>query len=172
MKLLLSIIVVVFTAIIIYFFVLAYLSKSNQPLGMVDNMLAPCPQKPNCVCSEYSDDVAHFVMPINVGASVSTLPHTPDDILIMVKEAVVALGGKLQPDSQKQQVSGFYLAATFTSSFFGFIDDVELRFDIEHNVLHLRSASRVGHSDFNANRKRINRLKENINQRLFIRGNT
>lgn len=168
MKLLLTIIVVLFTVIILYFFILAYLSKNDQAMGIVDNTLAPCPQKPNCVCSEYADDEAHFVTPINWTTSVASLQHTPDEIVVVVKEVIAALGGKLLPDLETQQASDLYLAATFQSSFFGFIDDVELRVDTEHQLLHLRSASRVGHSDFGVNRKRIEELKENILLRLSL----
>jgi len=52
-----------------------------------------------------------------------------------------------------------YLAATFTSSLFRFVDDLELRIDTVQKTIHLRSASRVGHSDLGVNRKRVERLK-------------
>lgn len=47
------------------------------------------------------------------------------------------------------------MAAIFTSKFFGFVDDLECRIDQANHTIHLRSASRVGHSDFGANRKRV-----------------
>ena len=52
-----------------------------------------------------------------------------------------------------------YLAGTFTSSIFRFVDDLEVRIDSDRNTVHLRSASRVGRSDLGANRKRVERLK-------------
>jgi uncharacterized protein (DUF1499 family) len=54
--------------------------------------------------------------------------------------------------------TGDYLAATFRTPLLGFIDDLEARLDREAGVIQLRSASRVGHSDLGANRKRIERL--------------
>lgn len=51
-----------------------------------------------------------------------------------------------------------YLHATFTSLVFRFVDDVEFYVDSEARLLHYRSASRVGHSDFGVNRKRMQKL--------------
>ena len=52
-----------------------------------------------------------------------------------------------------------YLAVTFTSSIFRFVDDLEIRIDTDQQLIHLRSASRVGRSDGGVNRKRLERLK-------------
>jgi uncharacterized protein (DUF1499 family) len=35
------------------------------------------------------------------------------------------------------------------------VDDVELRLDADQGLIHIRSASRVGRSDFGVNRKRV-----------------
>ncbi len=59
-----------------------------------------------------------------------------------------------------------YLAATFSSSFFGFIDDVEFRVDTQNQLIHIRSAARLGYSDFGVNKKRVNNLKTIIRQQL------
>jgi uncharacterized protein (DUF1499 family) len=56
-----------------------------------------------------------------------------------------------------------YLAATFTSSIFRFVDDLEIRVDPDKNQVQLRSASRVGRGDGGVNRKRIERLKRIYN---------
>jgi uncharacterized protein (DUF1499 family) len=53
-----------------------------------------------------------------------------------------------------------YFSATFSVSIFGFIDDLEVRMDPVRQVIHIRSASRVGRSDLGVNRKRIERLKK------------
>ncbi|SIT05059.1 DUF1499 domain-containing protein [Neptunomonas antarctica] len=164
MKLLLTSIVVIFSAIIIYFFVLGYISKKGQPLGLVDSKLAPCSQKPNCVCSEYPADLTHYVQPLDVVVDAANVKNTPALVMATVKKAVIEAGGKLQPVSTSEK--DYYLAATFKSSLFGFIDDVEMRFDIEGRKLHLRSASRVGRSDFGMNRKRMKKLSESITRRL------
>ncbi|MDQ6965890.1 MAG: DUF1499 domain-containing protein, partial [Mariprofundaceae bacterium] len=53
-----------------------------------------------------------------------------------------------------------YLHATFTSRLFRFVDDVELHRDAASGVVHIRSASRVGHSDFGVNRKRVEVIRK------------
>ena len=43
--------------------------------------------------------------------------------------------------------------------FFGFVDDINVILDTDTNLIHIRSASRTGHSDFGVNRKRIEALR-------------
>ena len=43
--------------------------------------------------------------------------------------------------------------------FLKFADDVEFRVDPLERVIHVRSASRIGHSDLGANRERIEDLR-------------
>jgi len=60
-----------------------------------------------------------------------------------------------------------YLAATFSSAIFGFVDDLEVRIDSVQNTGHIRSASRVGHSDGGVNRKRIELLNQLYQKRIL-----
>ena len=55
-----------------------------------------------------------------------------------------------------------FLHVEFTSRIFGFVDDVEFYFD-ESEMIHFRSASRVGQSDMGVNRDRMNEIS-----RLFF----
>jgi uncharacterized protein (DUF1499 family) len=48
-----------------------------------------------------------------------------------------------------------YLHATQSSLRFGFVDDIEFLYDPAAGLLHARSASRVGYSDFGVNRRRL-----------------
>ncbi|RME32632.1 MAG: DUF1499 domain-containing protein, partial [Gammaproteobacteria bacterium] len=54
---------------------------------------------------------------------------------------------------------GDYLHAIFTTPLFRFTDDLECRLDRQAGLIHLRSASRVGHWDLGANRRRAERLR-------------
>ncbi|CAB1059228.1 hypothetical protein D1BOALGB6SA_3986 [Olavius sp. associated proteobacterium Delta 1] len=45
------------------------------------------------------------------------------------------------------------------SLIFQFVDDVELLFSDEKNLIHVKSASRIGYSDLGANRKRVERIR-------------
>ena len=53
-----------------------------------------------------------------------------------------------------------YLHATFKTPLLGFVDDVEFLLVRERRTIDVRSASRVGRSDFGANRKRVERLRK------------
>ena len=50
-----------------------------------------------------------------------------------------------------------YIAAEFSSKLMGYVDDVEFR--KTEDAVHVRSASRVGHSDMGVNRKRVETLR-------------
>ena len=52
-----------------------------------------------------------------------------------------------------------YLHATFTTRVMRFVDDVEFRMVLEQELIHVRSASRVGYSDLGTNRRRVERLR-------------
>jgi uncharacterized protein (DUF1499 family) len=125
--------------------VLGQLSRSGSAPGLVDGKLQPCPDSPNCVCSEYPDDGEHFIEPIETG-----------DAAKSPQQAIADLGGKIEIETEN------YIAATFRSPLFGFVDDLEIRIDSAHKRIQLRSASRVGRGDLGANRKRVERLRQSL----------
>ena len=132
---------------LLLFAVLGYISRSDKAPGLLDGALSPCPDKPNCVCSEHRDDSAHFIEPLPIA-------DTPVVVAMQKLEKIIsALGGRLETSREN------YIAATFSSSLFGFVDDVEARADADARVLHLRSASRIGHGDLGANRKRVEEIR-------------
>jgi uncharacterized protein (DUF1499 family) len=148
MKIGLIAVVVLLSLASIYLFVLGQNSRSGNAPGLLQGRLGPCPDKPNCVSSEQPQDNAHYVEPLDltdmdVAASMQSL-----------REIIIAQGGIVKT------ASSTYIAATFSSSLFGFVDDVEIRADATAGVIHLRSASRVGTSDLGANRKRVNLIKQ------------
>lgn len=131
------------------------MSRSGEPNGLVESRLAKCPDKPNCVCSEFTSDGSHFIEPIIVSQG------GIEAALSRLKDGIRAMGGSIQVEDDN------YLAATFASSIFGFVDDLEIRVDSEHKTIHLRSASRVGHGDGGVNRKRVEQLKQQLSQGLL-----
>ena len=52
-----------------------------------------------------------------------------------------------------------YIRAEFRSRIFQFVDDVEFLFENQGNVIHVKSASRTGYSDFGVNRKRVEKIR-------------
>ena len=53
-----------------------------------------------------------------------------------------------------------YVYAEARSRVFGFVDDVEFRFDDSAKKIDFRSASRVGRRDFGVNRSRMETIRE------------
>jgi len=82
------------------------------------------------------------------------------DSLPILKNIITNMGGTIQQESDN------YLAATFTSSIFGFVDDVEIRIDRAKNAIHIRSGSRVGYGDAGVNKKRTELLKKRFIKRI------
>ncbi len=128
-------------------------SRSGKPPGLVGQLLAPCPDRPNCVCSDHRQDGEHYIEPLKIeGGRAARAMQS-------LAEVVEEIGGKVDTVGEN------YIAATFTSALFGFVDDVEFRADAGAGVIHVRSASRVGRSDLGANRRRV----ESIRQRFLAR---
>ncbi len=125
---------------------LAIWSHFKEPdLGLVNGKLRPCSASPNCVCSEsYAEaNMSHQIPPVKVSGKDIVTPWK------LLGQAVVDQGGNIVREDDG------YLHAEFSSSLFRFMDDLELRMDRQEGLIHIRSASRVGHSDFGVNRKRV-----------------
>ena len=122
--------------------------EGEQQLGLKDGHLQECPKSPNCLCSESSSG-SHFIEPFAFSTS-------PAKAWQQIKQIIVILGGTIDQADQN------YLHAIFTTSFFGFIDDLELRMDAANHLIQVRSASRVGYYDFRANKKRIERIRKHF----------
>ena len=157
MKLLMIVLVIGFVLITVGIWWIARSSQHGSPPGLVNGKLAPCPQRPNCITSETFPDRIDYIAPINTEAI------SADVAFDTYQQALKNLGGEVSFTEQN------YLAATFTSALFGFVDDVEVRQDSQSHQLHYRSASRVGHYDFGANRKRLRLLFDEYNNILVAR---
>jgi len=147
---LLIIVVSISLLVIIALFILGYKSHSGGAYGLVEDRLKQCPDKPNCVSSEFVSDTEHYIEPLVYSADLAA------QVLPGLKTIIRDMGGSIQVEKTD------YLAATFTSRVFRFVDDLELRIDAEQKTIHLRSASRVGHGDGGVNRKRLELLKNSF----------
>ena len=141
-------------AFVIYLFILGAMSRNGKAPGLIDGNLARCPDKPNCVCSEYDKDTRHYITPIAIPE------RGTDHLLSNIKNTIIDMGGSMQAET------GQYLAASFSSDLFGFVDDFEVRIDLSHHVIHVRSASRVGTSDLGVNRKRAEAFSKRISRMM------
>lgn len=148
MKTALITVFVLIAIVIALFFFLGKHSQKGQASGLSNGKLAKCSSKPNCVCSEYSDDVDHYIEAFTDAGSVESFD------MAKVESVIQQMNGTVNSKEDN------YIAATFTSSTFGFVDDFEIKADPSQGTIHFRSASRVGYSDGGVNQKRIELFKQ------------
>lgn len=111
--------------------------------------LKNCPASPNCVCSDDIDS-SHRIPALQVAgesaqawaALVSYLEQTPGFTII--------------------ENTGGYLRAEARTRILRFVDDVEFVARPEDGIIAMRSASRLGYSDFGANRRRLEALRSGL----------
>lgn len=153
MKIALITLSILIIATLIYFFILGVNSRTGHAPGLSKGRLSACPDKPNCACSEEETAATHYIAPI---------PITENKAfdLTMIKTTIQGMSGIIQSETKE------YIAASFSSNLFGYIDDLEIRIDTEQHLIHLRSASRVGHSDMGVNKQRIALFKQRLKNLL------
>jgi len=115
-------------------------------LGVKDGKLAPCPATPNCV-SSLSSDQEHGIAPLPFTGSATEAMARLKNIIARMKRSGIIVE------------TGTYIHAEYRSALFRFVDDVEFLIDDNGKVIHVRSASRLGRSDFGVNRKRIEDIR-------------
>ena len=139
--------VIIIGAILIVFSVA---SRKQPELGLHNGQLSPCPETPNCVCSEYQVESA-FVEPL-------TYTTTAEQAWAKIKQVISETGGSVIIEDAD------YLRVVYETPLLRYIDDVEFRQDKNLQRIHVRSASRVGGSDLGVNRKRVEKIKIMFNK--------
>lgn len=128
-------------------------SRPND-LGIKDGKLNPCPNKPNCVNSQASsEDREHSIQPISYIGS-----RTDEESRI--KSVVASM-----PRTRLIKEETGYLYFEFTSLLMRYVDDVEFYLDDTTKLIHIRSASRLGHSDLGVNRKRMEAIRKGLQEK-------
>ena len=122
--------------------------SSTRPgnLGLHDGKLAPCPNKSNCVHSEETDP-RHAIAPL-------AFTGNPDEAMHIL-HAIVSGMKRTQLITREAD----YLYVEVSSKLLGFVDDVEFVLDRQAQRIRVRSAARLGYSDFGVNRKRIEAIR-------------
>ena len=123
-------------------------SMVKNQTGLQDGAFLPCPDSPNCV-SSMTEDSDHSIDPI------SYTDMTREEAILLLTKVI-----ELEDNSIITFSEDSYIHAEFRSSFFRFVDDVEFFFPQDEQIIHVKSASRVGYSDFGVNRKRVEHLRE------------
>jgi uncharacterized protein (DUF1499 family) len=140
-------------AILAALFGLARMSaRTPDRLGPVDGRLMGCPGPDNCVSSE-AEAPDRRVAPLAASGPV-------DEVMARLAAVIGTMEG-----AKVAEVRGNYLRAVFTSRLWRFRDDLECLYDPRAGRIEVRSASRVGYSDFGVNRKRVKRLRERLADR-------
>ena len=119
-------------------------------LGYAAGKFAPPSWKPNTVSSTVEPSDKHYIEPLPFTGTASTAWKRLRAIVASSKGASIVTHGET------------YLYAEFSSGLLGFVDDVEFAIDEKTGVIHARSSSRLGIDDLGANRKRIERIRQEL----------
>ena len=122
------------------------MAKIDSRMTNATKSLAPCLSSPNCVSSVAAD----------VGHRIEALAFTgaPAAAMERVRAIIAAM-----PRARVVRFDDSSLHAEVTSWLLRFVDDVDCVLDADASVIHIRSASRVGYSDFGVNRKRVEQIR-------------
>ena len=114
-------------------------------MGAPDGRLGACPGTPNCVNSQESgrSRIAPFAFDDSAASACARLQRILSSL----------------PRTRIVETTENYLRAEVRSRIFGFVDDVEFYVDAAARRVHVRSASRVGYSDFGVNRARVEAIR-------------
>ena len=119
---------------------------SALPAALGEERVRPCPARPNCVCSRADAPTRNHVEPLAVSGD-------PAAAFAKLQEIVAAL-----PRTTVLSATRDRLHAVCRTRL-GFADDLEACLDARAGVVHVRSASRMGHHDLGVNRKRVEALR-------------
>ena len=133
------------TWILFLFLLILLIGCSGSKPGSIGQFI-DCPDKPNCISSK-SMISAHMLSPIKYKGTKLEAKET----LLKVLESMPRIRVSTNTEN--------FLHVEFTSKIFRFVDDVEFYFD-EPEMIHFRSASRVGHSDMGINRDRMSEISQ------------
>ena len=122
-------------------------------LGVRNGKLKPPSMTENSVTSQAAFYPDH---PQREYANIAPLPLKGDGPATLAKIKAIVEG---MEGAKVMKSEPGYLYAQFTTLLMKYVDDVEFWFDPAANVIHVRSASRVGRGDLGVNRKRIEAVR-------------
>ncbi len=134
-------------SMIVALFLICCSGRRLANIGLSNKKLTPCPDSPNCV-SSFDADTEHFVAPLSYNNTKPEAFAKLRKVLSEMKRTVII--------TEKED----YIHAEATSFFFRFTDDIEFYFSDSGKIIHVRSASRIGHSDLGVNRSRVEKIRK------------
>jgi uncharacterized protein (DUF1499 family) len=140
---------------LILFIVNGCSGKRSDDIGIGSSGLRSCPKSPNCVSSEANDE-QHAIESFRLkGDPNASWPLIRDEIVSMPRWVIVTATDNCIHVECKSRI-------------FRFIDDLELCFNSSNGIISIRSASRIGYSDFGANRRRVELLRSELRAKQVI----
>ena len=137
------------------FFFLAACASNQVTTGLVDSRFAPCPDSPNCVSSDATDE-KHRVEPYRLTATAEDAWHGLQNVLAAEERTRLV------------EVNDSYLHVEVRSAIMRFVDDTEFSLRAGEGIIAVRSAARTGYSDRGVNRKRIERIRQALRARGLV----
>ena len=123
--------------------------RRPNDLGIRNGLLKSVLPSPNAVSSQATGGY-HQIAPLRYNG-------TSEPAMAALKSVIEST-----PRTSIVEERADYLYAEFTSTLIGYVDDVEFYFPPNEQVIHVRSASRLGYSDFGVNRKRIEDIRAKL----------
>lgn len=123
--------------------------KRPTDLGVKNGNLNPPPSSPNAVSSQATGGY-HQIAPL-------TYKGTREQAMKTLKAIVEST-----PNTRLVETRADYLYSEYASRLLGFVDDVEFYLPPGGQIIHVRSASRLGYSDLGVNRKRIEGVRARL----------
>jgi len=120
--------------------------KRPTDLGVKNGNLRPPPSSPNAVSSQATGGY-HQIAPLRYEG---TREHAMKTLKAIVQST---------PNTRIVETRPDYLYVEYASALLGFVDDVEFYLPPGGQIIHVRSASRLGYSDLGVNRKRIEAVR-------------
>lgn len=128
-----------------------FAGKRPARVGVHNGALPPPPSTPNAVSSDARTPI-HFIDPLCFKGS-------PAVAMSALERIVASL-----PRTRIVSSENGYLRAEAASAVFGFVDDLEFLVDEGRSIIHVRSAARIGYSDFGVNRQRIELIRRRFRE--------
>lgn len=135
-----------FRPIIFIVMAISMTAHANTP---AQKKLPPCLDTPNCVSSQ-ATNTQHYIAPFKISGD-------PKRAWLELRNAIMAHDRMIIT----HETDGT-LHAEATSLVLHFVDDIDAILDVGAGLIHIRSASRKGHSDFGVNRKRIEKFRAQL----------
>jgi uncharacterized protein (DUF1499 family) len=147
-------VLVALTALIITIGASMGLFSGTRPdnLGVRGARLAPPKRTPNNVNSQVDKNVdpGHYIEPLRYSGDAKQAWAALRQAIDGMQRVTVV---KSEPN---------YLYAEFSTRLMAYVDDAEFYLDEKAGVIHVRSASRLGSSDFGVNRGRIESIRAKL----------